>query len=203
MLRFTGLQRIGHDWATELELELEKLSDFLIKHKSFCCYCYCHSSFLFQLFIFLHFFSFFSLTSSSSLFYIVFVFFSFFFSSVFASVLQGELLLYWFSFNSKRKLLWGFPGSSTDEESSCNEGDTNLIPGLGRCPGGGKDHPLYYSGLGNSMNCIVWTGLYSPLTVYSPWGRKELDLTERLSLSLNSITAELCSCIYEWTKTTP
>ena len=134
------------------------------------------------------FFLIFSLTSSSSLFYIVFVFFSFFFSSVFASVLQGELLLYWFSFNSKRKLLWGFPGSSADEESSCNEGDMNSIPGLGRCPGGGKDHPLHYPGLENSTNCIVWTGLYSPLTVYSPWGHKELDLTERLSLSLSLLS---------------
>ena len=30
-----------------------------------------------------------------------------------------------------------------------------LIPGLGRSPGGGKSYPLQYSGLENSMDCIV------------------------------------------------
>ena len=43
------------------------------------------------------------------------------------------------------QLKWGFPGSSTDEESSCNEGDPGSIPGLGRSPGGGHGNPLQYS----------------------------------------------------------
>ena len=30
-----------------------------------------------------------------------------------------------------------------------------MIPGLGRSPGDGKDYPLQYSGLENSMDCIV------------------------------------------------
>ena len=30
-----------------------------------------------------------------------------------------------------------------------------MIPGLGRSPGEGKDYPLQYSGLENSMDCIV------------------------------------------------
>ena len=30
-------------------------------------------------------------------------------------------------------------------------GDLGLIPGWGRCPGGGKGYPLQYSGLENSM----------------------------------------------------
>jgi len=30
-----------------------------------------------------------------------------------------------------------------------------LIPGLGRSPGEGKGHPLQFSGLENSMDCIV------------------------------------------------
>ena len=40
-----------------------------------------------------------------------------------------------------------------------------LIPGLGRSPGEGKGYPLQYSGLENSMDCIVhgvaksWTRL--------------------------------------------
>ena len=41
------------------------------------------------------------------------------------------------------------------KESACNAGDLGLIPGLGRSPGEGKGYPLQYSGLGNSMDCIV------------------------------------------------
>ena len=37
----------------------------------------------------------------------------------------------------------------------CNEGDLDSIPGLGRSPGEGKGYPLQYSGLENSMDCIV------------------------------------------------
>ena len=49
----------------------------------------------------------------------------------------------------------GFPGTSADKESSCNAGDMGSIPGLGSSPGEGKGYPLQYSGLENSMNCIV------------------------------------------------
>ena len=38
-----------------------------------------------------------------------------------------------------------FPGSSAGKESSCNTGDSGLIPGLGRSPGEGKGYPLQYS----------------------------------------------------------
>ena len=38
----------------------------------------------------------------------------------------------------------------------------------GRSPGEGKGYPLQYSGLENSMD--------------SPWGRKEADMTELVSL---------------------
>ena len=48
-----------------------------------------------------------------------------------------------------------FPGSSDGIESVCNAGDLGLIPGLGRSPGEGKGYPLQYSGLENSMDCIV------------------------------------------------
>ena len=34
-------------------------------------------------------------------------------------------------------------------------GDLGSIPGLGRSPGEGKGYPLHYSGLENSMDCIV------------------------------------------------
>ena len=34
-------------------------------------------------------------------------------------------------------------------------GDLGLIPGLGRSPGEGNGYPLKYSGLKNSMDCVV------------------------------------------------
>ena len=33
--------------------------------------------------------------------------------------------------------------------------DAGSIPGSGRSPGEGKDYPLQYSGLENSMDCIA------------------------------------------------
>ena len=59
----------------------------------------------------------------------------------------------------------GFPGGSAGKESTCNVGDLYSIPGLGRSPGEGKGYSLQYSGLENSMDCIVhefakiWTQL--------------------------------------------
>ena len=49
----------------------------------------------------------------------------------------------------------GFPDGSVGKESTCNVGDQGLIPGLGRSPGEGKGYPLQYSGLENSMDCII------------------------------------------------
>ena len=48
-----------------------------------------------------------------------------------------------------------FPDSSVGKEFACNVGDLGSIPGLGRSPGEGKGYPLQYSGLENSMDCIV------------------------------------------------
>ena len=38
------------------------------------------------------------------------------------------------------------------KESACQAGDSGLIPGLGRPPGGGHGNPLQYSCLENSMD---------------------------------------------------
>ena len=54
-----------------------------------------------------------------------------------------------------QKLYMGFPGSSVGKESTCNAGDLGSIPGLERSPGEGKCYPLQYSGLENSLDCIV------------------------------------------------
>ena len=51
--------------------------------------------------------------------------------------------------------LQGFPGGSDGKESTCNMGDLDSINGLERSPGEGKVYPLQYSGLENSMDCIV------------------------------------------------
>ena len=56
---------------------------------------------------------------------------------------------------SLETLLEGFPGGSASKESACNAGDLGSIPGLGRLPGEGNSYPLQYSGLENSMDCIV------------------------------------------------
>ena len=48
--------------------------------------------------------------------------------------------------------------------------DLGSIPGLGSSPGGGHGNPLQYSCLENP----VQRGLGG----YSPWGHKELDMTE-------------------------
>jgi len=49
----------------------------------------------------------------------------------------------------------GFPGSSAGKELACNAGDLGSTPGLGRPPGEGNGYLLQYSGLENSMDCIV------------------------------------------------
>ena len=48
-----------------------------------------------------------------------------------------------------------FTDSSIGEESACNVGYLGSILELGRSPGEGNSYPLQYSGLGNSMDCIV------------------------------------------------
>ena len=52
-------------------------------------------------------------------------------------------------------LFLGFPCGSASKESTCNVGDLGSIPRLGRSLGEGKSYPLQYSGLENSMDCIV------------------------------------------------
>ena len=58
----------------------------------------------------------------------------------------------------------GFPCGSGDKESACNVGDLGSIPG--------REDPTP----------VFWPREFHGL--YSPWGRKELDMTQQLSLSL-------------------
>ena len=60
---------------------------------------------------------------------------------------------------------FGFPDSSVGQESTCNAGDADFIPGLGGSTGERIGYPLQCCGLENSMDCIVhevtksWTRL--------------------------------------------
>ena len=65
-----------------------------------------------------------------------------------------------------------FPGGSEVKASAWNAGDTGSIPGSGRSPGEGNGNPLQFlPGESHGGRSLVG---------YSPWGRKELDMTERL-----------------------
>ena len=80
--------------------------------------------------------------------------------------------IHWIRDRLPTPVFLGIPYGSAGKESAGNAGDLGLIPGLGRSPGEGKGYPLQYSGMENSMVC-------------GPWGCKESDATERLSLSLS------------------
>ena len=68
---------------------------------------------------------------------------------------------------------WGFPGDSDGKESACNAGDLGLISGLGRALGEGNSNLLQYICLENPMD--------------RPWGHKESDMTEQLTLTNNPL----------------
>ena len=54
--------------------------------------------------------------------------------------------------------------------------DMDLIPGLGRYPGGGHGNLLQYSCLENSMDRETWQAIVHGVT-------KELDMTEHIHTS--------------------
>ena len=105
-------------------------------------------------------------------------------------------------------------GSSACKESTCNAGDPSSIPGSICYRWDRLPTPVFLGFLGNSagkiihLHCAIpgfnpWVGkipwrrewLPTPVLwpgefhgLYSPWGRKELDKTERLSLSRKNST---------------
>ena len=88
----------------------------------------------------------------------------------------------------------GFPDGSNGKESACSAGDLGLIPGSGKSPGKGHGNQLQYSCLENSMERGAWQA------GYSSWGLEELDTTERLIFSLQSLSVfppdhNVCSCV--------
>ena len=89
----------------------------------------------------------------------------------------------------------GFPDGSDGKESPCNAGDLGIIPGLGRSPGEGNSR---------LPAAVFWPGEshgQRSLAGYSPWGRKEWDRTEQLTLSLfgelRTVLYILCVCDHQ------
>ena len=70
----------------------------------------------------------------------------------------------------------GFPGGSVVKNPPANSGDMDSIPGLRRSPGEGKwqTTPVFLPGKSHGQRSLVG---------YSPWGRKELDTTEKLDFT--------------------
>ena len=75
-----------------------------------------------------------------------------------------------------------FSGGSGVKNLPADTGDAGSISGLGRSRGGGNGNPLQYSGCG--LGSPEFHGLGSP------WGHKELDTSERLSLHFISRKTE-------------
>ena len=61
--------------------------------------------------------------------------------------------------------------------STCNAGDLGSVPGWGRSSGGGHGNPLQYSSLENPHG-------QRGLVDYNPWGRRALDMTDRLRTTI-------------------
>ena len=80
-----------------------------------------------------------------------------------------------------------FPGGSDGKESTCSAGDVGTMPGSGRSPGEGNGYsslntPVFLPGESHGRRSLV---------SYSPWGHKEWDITEQLTLSLSVLWLSL------------
>ena len=66
-----------------------------------------------------------------------------------------------------QELLRGYPGGTSDKESTCQYRRCGQIPGLERFPGGGNGNPLQYSWLGNPMDREAQQATQSDMTEYA------------------------------------
>ena len=75
-----------------------------------------------------------------------------------------------------------FPGGSNGKESACNAGDLGLIPWVGKIAWRRewRTTPIFLPGEFQGQRSLVG---------YSPWCRKELGVTEQLSLTRESVNS--------------
>ena len=71
-------------------------------------------------------------------------------------------------------------GGSNGKKSACYVGDRDSASGLGRSPGEGNGNPLQYF-------CLENPDAQRSLVDCSPWGCKESDITEQLSMYTQKI----------------
>ena len=91
----------------------------------------------------------------------------------------------------KLDYIW-FSGGSVGKESAYNVGDLILIPGLRSSPGEGNSYLLHYSGLENSLDCIVhrvakW--LYMEVSIHDEKKKVGYMLREKALGGLSQETA--------------
>ena len=87
----------------------------------------------------------------------------------------------------------GLPQWLRGKDSACNAGVAGLIPGLGRCPGGGHGNPLQYFCLENSMGREAWWATVHGVakSLYTYQGDKssqqeDLHLDRKCSVNIHS-----------------
>ena len=84
-------------------------------------------------------------------------------------------------------ILWGFPGGLDSKESACNARGVGSIPEWGRSPWRREWQPTPVLLPRRSHGGRNLVG-------YSPWGRKESDVTERLHFHFQTICSHsVCS----------
>ena len=99
-------------------------------------------------------------------------------NDVFLKLVYIELMIQFLvilkCYDDSQNMKWDFPDGSVVKNLPASAGETEdvgSIPGLGRSPGGGNSKPLQYS-------CLRKSHGQRSLAIYSPWGRKESDITE-------------------------
>ena len=115
--------------------------------------------------------------------------------------------------NTKKKkdilfIIISFPHGSDDRESACNAGDPGSTPALGRSPGEGNGYPFQYSGLENSLDCIVcgvtknWTWLSNShfrLPMQNEVGQRLTEFCQENALVIaNTLFQQYKGWLYTW-----
>ena len=81
----------------------------------------------------------------------------------------------------------GFPDGSDGNESACNAGDQVQILGW--------EDPLE-KGMATHSSILAWRNPWKSLAGYSPWGCKESDMTERLTLQALLWFLNVCRVLF-------